>query len=105
VRDGATALPAAARFLARRALIPIWRTFEQQDQFVADASHELRAPLTLCRPMWRCSGGTLRPFPPTGREWAGEISDHEGNADTRAFLMLPQEDGEIIEEMAKRSSR
>lgn len=37
----------AARFLAKRALIPIRRAFEQQEHFVADASHELRTPLTL----------------------------------------------------------
>jgi signal transduction histidine kinase len=37
----------AARFLALRALVPIHRAFAQQEQFVADASHELRAPLTL----------------------------------------------------------
>src|SRR3989441_453330 len=36
-----------ARFLAVRALIPVQRAYAQQEQFVADASHELRAPLTL----------------------------------------------------------
>jgi signal transduction histidine kinase len=37
----------AGLFLARKALIPIQRSWEKQSQFVADASHELRTPLAV----------------------------------------------------------
>ncbi len=32
---------------ANRAMVPIYKSFEQQRQFTADASHELRTPLTV----------------------------------------------------------
>ncbi|RJX37491.1 hypothetical protein D3P09_21130 [Paenibacillus pinisoli] len=35
--------------LARRALIPIQKAWDKQQQFVADASHELRSPLSVIR--------------------------------------------------------
>lgn len=37
----------AGLFLARRAMVPIRRSWEKQQQFVADASHELRTPTTI----------------------------------------------------------
>jgi signal transduction histidine kinase len=52
----------AARFLASRALIPIGRALEQQEQFVADASHELRAPLTLLQADVEVLNRALRPL-------------------------------------------
>ena len=36
-------------FFANRAIAPIKETFEKQKQFIADASHELKTPLTVIR--------------------------------------------------------
>ncbi len=38
-----------SNILAGRALIPVKKSFEDQKQFIADASHELRSPLTVVR--------------------------------------------------------
>jgi len=46
---GVLLLVIGAWFLAGRALVPIERTFRQQQEFIADASHELRTPLTVLR--------------------------------------------------------
>jgi len=43
----------------------------------------------------------IRPAPATGHTGAQAIPDNEGNEEKEAFLMLPQEDGEIIAEMAE----
>ncbi|HZG84217.1 HAMP domain-containing sensor histidine kinase [Paenibacillus sp.] len=44
---GAVASLAGAWFLAGRALVPISRSWERQQRFVSDASHELRTPITI----------------------------------------------------------
>lgn len=38
-------------YLTNKALKPIKETFEKQKQFIADASHELKTPLLLSRPI------------------------------------------------------
>jgi signal transduction histidine kinase len=43
---GMAAIIAASYYLAKRAMIPIEAAWEKQQRFVADASHELRSPLT-----------------------------------------------------------
>ncbi|GGD50679.1 sensor histidine kinase [Paenibacillus nasutitermitis] len=44
---GAVGTVLASLFLANQALRPIRRSWEQQQQFVADASHELRMPISV----------------------------------------------------------
>lgn len=43
---GTIAIILAGYFLAKRAMIPIQAAWEKQQQFVSDASHELRSPIT-----------------------------------------------------------
>ena len=43
---GMVSIIVASYFLARRAMIPIQEAWGKQQQFVADASHELRSPIT-----------------------------------------------------------
>ncbi len=85
----------AAGFLAHRALLPIRRAFEQQEQFVADASHELRAPLTLLQAdlevLKRALGLTSFSIYPMR---------HGGSEDQEAVLSLNLADVEVMDEMA-----
>lgn len=46
---GVLAIAIAGYFLANRALIPIKASWDKQQQFVADASHELRTPITVIK--------------------------------------------------------
>jgi signal transduction histidine kinase len=91
----------AARFLASRALIPIGRALEQQEQFVADASHELRAPLTLLQADVEVLNRALRPLSASSAvaRPLTEPRGAEASRDTEPFLMLPHEDREILDEM------
>lgn len=43
---GTAGIIMAGYFLAKRAMIPIQQAWEKQQRFVADASHELRSPIT-----------------------------------------------------------
>ncbi len=86
----------AARFLATRALIPIWQAFEQQEQFVADASHELRAPLTLLRADVEILQRALGLHPLSRAAPKGS----QGTEDSHTYLQLSRDDGEIIDEIA-----
>src|SRR5216683_2187268 len=40
-------IPVASWFLAKRTLAPVQKIHEQQKQFVSDASHEMRTPLSI----------------------------------------------------------
>lgn len=44
---GTTVIILAGYYLARHALVPIQLAWDKQQQFVGDASHELRSPLTI----------------------------------------------------------
>lgn len=91
----------AARFLAMRALIPIHRAFAQQEQFVADASHELRAPLTLLQADVEVLKRALEPLPPPGAdtEWRQGTESSAVSGDPAAVFFLSAADLEVIDEM------
>src|SRR5258708_4579998 len=91
----------AARFLAVRALIPIQRAYEQQEQFVADASHELRAPLTLLQADVEVLKRALEPLPLPGTR-AESMPGTEymrGMEGGETLLTLSSADMEVIDEM------
>lgn len=91
----------AARFLAMRALIPIQRAYAQQEQFVADASHELRAPLTLLQADVEVLKRALKPLPSPGTsaESMAESVYMEGMEGGETLLTLSSGDVEVIDEM------
>lgn len=91
----------AARFLAMRALVPIHRAFAQQEQFVADASHELRAPLTLLQADVEVLKRALEPLPSPGAD-AGRrkgIGSTCVSGDPAEIFFLSSADLEVIDEM------
>lgn len=92
---GASAL--AARFLAARALIPVQRAYEQQEQFVADASHELRAPLTLLQADVEVLKRSLEPLP--SAESMPEAEQMHGMEGGDTLLAPSSVDVEVIDEM------
>ena len=91
----------AARFLAVRALIPIQRAYEQQEQFVADASHELRAPLTLLQADVEVLKRALEslPLPGTRAESMPGTEHMRGMEGGETLLTLSSADMEVIDEM------
>jgi signal transduction histidine kinase len=91
----------AARFLAGRALVPIQRAFEQQEQFVADASHELRAPLTLLQADVEVLKRALRPLslPSADVEPRRETSPIDTANDAAFGFSLSHADLEVIDEI------
>jgi signal transduction histidine kinase len=90
-----------ARFLALRALVPIHRAFSQQEQFVADASHELRAPLTLLQADVEVLKRALEPLPPAGSDAERRQGTGGSNVsdDPAAVFFLSSADLEVIDEM------
>jgi signal transduction histidine kinase len=58
-------------YMARRAVRPVREAFERQRSFIADASHELKTPLTLIRVDTEVLQGNLRD--PYDRELAEEV--------------------------------
>lgn len=88
----------AARFLAARALIPMQWSFAQQEQFVADASHELRAPLTLLHADLEVLQRALVPLPLSAH--AAGTAPTESMEDASSLLCLDHAEVEIIDEMS-----
>jgi signal transduction histidine kinase len=93
----------AARFLAMRALVPIQRAFAQQEQFVADASHELRAPLTLLQADVEVLKRALQPLPSpdadAAEQWKQGTDSSAVSGDPAAVFFLSAADLEVIDEM------
>ena len=91
----------AARFLALRALVPIHRAFAQQEQFVADASHELRAPLTLLQADVEVLKRALQPLPSlvADAERRQGTGSSDVSNDSAEVFFLSSADLEVIDEM------
>jgi signal transduction histidine kinase len=87
----------AARLLASHALAPMWRAFEQQEQFVADASHKLRAPLTFLRADVEILKRALRLPSFTALERTTE--QHERAHSPEGAVMLSATEREVLDEM------
>jgi len=79
---------AAAALLSRRAVAPLARALQLQRRFVADASHELRAPLTVLhtRAQMLASTSAIDQESPLGHGLHGLVED------TRAL-------GEVVEDL------
>ncbi len=70
---GALLLGAGGWWLAGRSLIPLQRSWTQQREFVANAGHELRAPLTLLRASAEVALRRAMPGQEEQREVLGEV--------------------------------
>lgn len=75
-------------FVSRRLVKPIETAWEQQRQFVADASHELKTPLTVIRANAELLAGHEEgPNAPQREKWIENIQD-EGGRMTRLIQTL-----------------
>lgn len=62
-------------FLAERALVPIRKSWEKQKNFIADASHELRSPLTVIRTNLELVMGNGNETVESQRKWLDSVKD------------------------------
>ncbi len=90
----------AGWLLAAYALLPINKAFEQQERFVADASHELRAPLTLLRADVEVLKRMLKPLSEVETSHITESNTDQKAINTGNQLRYLREEGmEVIDEM------
>lgn len=107
----------AGMYLANQALLPIRRSWEKQQQFVADASHELRMPLSIIRAnaelVFRHPDRTIldmsEPLSMVLSESArmGKLTDQlltlaRADSDQDEIILKPLHMGEIIHEVAQK---
>jgi signal transduction histidine kinase len=81
---GTLGLGGASWWLAGRSIAPVEAAWERQRRFVANASHELRAPLTLLRASAEVA---LRDLPAEDRDRRGLLEDVLGECDHIARLV------------------
>ena len=61
---GLTLLWFVSRFVAKRAVLPVEEAFSKQENFVADASHELKTPLAI---VTATLSAVIRDYTPSGQ--------------------------------------
>lgn len=84
---------AAAALLSRRAVAPLQRALRMQRRFVADASHELRAPLTVLhtRAQMLAVNPAIDHDSPVGRGLNGIVDDTRALGDVVEDLLVSAE--------------
>lgn len=86
--------------MSKKAMIPIQRTFRQQQQFLADASHELRTPLSIMNTSLEVieleNGDTITPY---SKEVVSDMKEEIGRMSrmVQHLLMLARSDAGSVE--------